>query len=530
MLRTGSRVIATAACIALAAISAFAYLRDLRERRPAEEFVRRFHVEERRPEYAETIRYAPRADLAGEVAADVTLQDALGAVSIADIPPQTRRLWIETLGSLDSELDSARALLLDAVARRPGWPYHRSLLGMIEYVRARRQVRLSASPERWLHPLELAIPAAPADHAAATFAGAALIEAAPYLGAIDGRRALPIFGEALKDPNFVSEHDLDVIDLIGHDAVWRLLPDSAAPLRAALTAEEATGDVAAAATLQPRWERAELRQRESDLQNIALRAERDDVERVRGACIAWAGQHPIFEFDDAAGRRQAAALLALWPAEPGTWSRDPRSDFIRFFLDRPFSIDGKILSRAAAVLSDIPKPILARAELLGGDFYTAETIARTSETRGSFEWTPFYVDLAWAQLRAGRQRDAAAALDAISPEAQEECDVALARVAVSGALKAGNVTAEYRASDWSGTSLPLCIDPPSRTLSVRWYAGGAAALIDYGFDGGRFGSTLLPPGQSSIVVPLDGRRGRHIFSYHVVAGGAVASLGAETRQ
>jgi len=515
------------ACVALAAISVLSYLRDLQSRRPVEDFVRRFHVQERRPEYAQTIRYAPASDLAGEVAADVTLQDALGRIFFADVSPDIRRLWIETLGALDDELDSARELLLDAVAKRPGWPYHRSLLGMIEYVRARRHVQLGAAPDRWLRPLELAIPAAPADPSAATFAAAALIEAAPHRGGIDLSRALPIFGAALRDPSFVSEHYLDLVDLAGHEAVWRLLPDAPSPLRAAVQAEASTGDVEAAAVLYPRWERAELRLRESDLRAAELRAERDDVERVRSACVLWAQRHPIFDFDTVAGRRIAAAILALWPNEPGSWLSDPRSDFVRFFLERPDAEVAPAVARAAAVLSDVPPPIAARAALRGGDLYTAQTLARTSETRGSFEWTPFYVELAYAQLRAGHAREANAALDSIAPAAQGECDVALARAAAGG--PAPVIASQYRAGAWSQNSLPLCIDRAARTLIARWSVADAPALIDYGFDEGRTATMLLHPGENAIALPLEGRSGRHIFSYRVIAGTNVTPLGAELR-
>lgn len=525
MIVSVTRPIAAVACIALAAVSGWIWLGDVESRRPAQEFVRQFHVEERRPEYAATIRYAPAADLAGEVAADIALQDALGSVSFADVPPETRRLWIETLGSLDAELESARGLLLDAVGHRPGWPYHRSLLGMVEYVRARRRVQLGGSMERWLTPLELTVPAAPADPSAAVFASAALIEAAPHRGALDRARALPVFAAAMHDPAFVDEHYLDLVDLLGHEAVWRLMPDAAAPLRAAVRAEASTGDVQAAAALYPRWERAELRIRQSDLEAIQLRAKRDDAARVRAACAAWARQHSVFDFDSPVGREQAAALLAIWPAEPGAWLSDPRSDFIRFFLDRPGNVDGHALARAASALDGAPRPVLARALLRAGDASAAQTVARNSETRGSFEWTPFYVDLAYAQLRNGNRTEAAAALDAIAPAAQNECDVALARAAISGARPLLTASA-YSAAGWSNANLPLCAAPDRRTFNVRWDAGDGPALIEYGFDQGRAATRLLQPGAQQIAVPLEGRIGRHIFSYRVIAGGGLTPLEA----
>src|SRR6266849_1247353 len=107
-----SRLVVPSISLVLAGASVALYVRDAEKRAPAAAFVRRFHVAERRPEYAETIRFVPAADLAGEVAGEVALQDALGTVSLAEIEPAQRELWIDNLADLDREIEAARLLLL----------------------------------------------------------------------------------------------------------------------------------------------------------------------------------------------------------------------------------------------------------------------------------------------------------------------------------------------------------------------------------------------------------------------------------
>src|SRR5712691_1227018 len=263
-----SRLAVPSISLVLAGASVALYVHDAEKRAPAAEFVRRFHVSERRPEYAETIRFVPAADLAGEVAGEVALQDALGTVSLAEIEPAQRELWIDNLADLDREIEAARLLLLQSLRERPGWPYHQSLLGMIEYVRARRHVQLGPAPDRWLRPLELAMRASPKDSMLATFAAEALLESWPHLEAVDAGRVHPISRGALADPSFVSRHYIELVELLGQNAVWRLLPDAAQPLHAALQAEIDSGDAAAAADINARWEHAEWQSRELDLREI----------------------------------------------------------------------------------------------------------------------------------------------------------------------------------------------------------------------------------------------------------------------
>jgi hypothetical protein len=502
--------------VALAVTATLHYAADARKREPVHDFVSRFNVSERRPAHEETIRYAPAADLAAEVAADVALQDNMGSVNLSELDAATREIWIASVARYREELDAARGLLLDAIRDRPGWPFHRALLGQIEFLRGRGG--------NWLLPLESAMRGSPGEHSFATFAGTALIQAWPALPDAARARGRPIFSRAMRDPHFVRTSYLDVVEVLDHDAAFDLLSDDAASLRAAMNAEAEVADVEAAARLFPRWERAEWREREEDLRDVQTRARLGDALGLRRACAAWVAEHPVTDFDTPRGRKQAATLLELWPDEPGAWGTDPRTALIHFFLDgRMHSADGRALGRAAAWLSHAPRPLAARAALAAGDVYSAEALARTSDTAGSFEWTRFYVELAEHHLRHKSLSAAADVLSRIAPAAADECDVMLVRREVD--QNAGNaVTTEtFTRDDWSQGRLPLCVDR-QRGLAAKFEVGSIPALVSYGWNDGRLGTTLFQPGIATLSVPVDGAAGRRIFFYNLEAGGEVQPL------
>jgi hypothetical protein len=513
--------------IALAAAATLHFVADDRKREPIDAFVSRFKVAERRPAHEETIRYAPAADLAAEVAADVALQDNIGTVNLTSMDLEARELWIEAVAHYDEELVVARELLLDAIRDRPGWPFHRALLGEIEFARA-------GAASRWLPPLESAMRGSPGEDSFATFTATAVIEAWPVLNEGTRARGRSVFGRAMRDPQFVRASYLDLVEILGHDAVFSLVPDSAAALRAAMNAEAEVADVEATAQLFPRWERAEWRERDEDLRQVETRARLGDTLGLRRECSEWMARHSITDFDARAGRQQVARLLELWPDEPGSWANDGRSTLIAYFLDgRRKSIDGRTIARAAAWLSDVPRPLAARAALAGGDVYAAEALARSSDTAGSFEWTRFYVELAEHHLRARNVDGAAAALSRVAPAAQNECDVLVARRAVSRAAgkplpRAGDPDT-YTREDWARNRLPVCIDGNVRSFAARFEVSEIPALVSYGLNDGRLATILFRPGIATVTVPLDGIAGRRIFFYHLVAGGEVEPLVATFR-
>lgn len=523
--------------VALLVVSWLHYRADLRRRVAVDRFVRTYAVAERRPAHEETIHFAPTADLAAEVAADVALQDALGSVNLSDVDPRLRQIWIDSVSRYDDELADARALLLEATRARPGWPYHRALLGEVEFIRARRARALDQSFERWLIPLRSALAGAPGEESFATFTGRAMIEAWPALADHWKREAQSILRTALRDPQFVRTSYLDLIEILGHDPVFALLPSAAPSLKAAIDSESEVADVEAVSELFPRWEEAEWREREADLGEVKKRARMNDAVGLRRACAAWVFRHRIEDFDTGAGRRQLSQLLELWPDEPGSWRTDRRADLILFFLDgRTADVDARALASAAASLTEIPRPVAARAALLAGDSYLADTIVRSSDTARALEWTRYYVELARHHLQEGRIEAAAVAIEQVSPAARNECDVAVARAAVDRAK--GKLTADgkaavtvYPVEHWSRGLLPVCVaaDGGAKTLTATFEVKEIPALLSYGFDRGRLGTRLLPPGRSSVTVPMAGRGGRSLFWYSVIAGGEVQPVAAALR-
>lgn len=523
-------------CTLLIFLSVWYYRADRAKRVPVETFFRRFHFPERRPELVRAARVAPTADMAAEVGVDAVVLDALGSTTMQGLDPQTRQLWMEMLKSLDGELAAAQLLSIDALRARPGWPRLRRLAGQIEFARARRALKLGVDPERWLRPLELSMVGAPGDRSSAGFTGGAILQAWPFLAQREPRRVRSILREALQEPSFVALRFDDVREVLGDADANELLPDSAQCLRAAIRSDIEGRNVAGAAALYPRWERAELKARESDLLEVVARARLGDVVGVRAACRAWAREHPVFEFDRSEARRQAARVLESWPDDTGSWRRDRRAEYVRFFLDRPWEVDGEAVARAASTLDGIPPSVLARTAVMGGDLYRAARIAQASDALGTFEWTRFQVDLARAHLRAGNQAEAAEALALISPAAQDECDVVVARAFVRNSDTAPEIpttvfSEKYGPESWSRSQLPICVDPQRgfRELLVDVEVANAPALVSVGFDLGRLATFALPVGRATIRASLGGRSGRHVFSFRVETGGEVKPLTASLR-
>src|ERR1700732_1501688 len=98
------------------------YRDDLREREPARRHVAAFALQPRRPQVVSSVALALSPDWAAELVGDAALRDAFEGIDLTNLPPEARIAWIESAPRLDDEVRSARVLLLDAIAARPGWP------------------------------------------------------------------------------------------------------------------------------------------------------------------------------------------------------------------------------------------------------------------------------------------------------------------------------------------------------------------------------------------------------------------------
>ncbi len=528
------RIVLAGLWVILGVISGLVYVADRALRKEAITVGEKYRFDVRRPVVLAEMEVAPAGDLAIQWAGSGVVADLLVPQPWAALPFEDRQIWLESIQKFDEELKDVESLLLRALAVRPGWAYHRFLLGQVVYVRDRRRGLKERPVEMWDRPLALAMRGAPGDEVIAAFRAGAWLESWDSLPADVKKGASGLFRSAFLDAGFVARGFLPAQAVLGTDAVMALLPEDTQSLRQARDAMRKTGDVAAVAVLQERWAKAEIAEREAELAYLERRAEIGDRVGLRGGCSSFAARHKIGDLDRPEERARFSRLLQLWPADKtGTWRTDPRGEIVRFFLEgRSQSVDGHALARAASMLTSIPESVQARVALLARDRYLWRQLVKQSEEAGMFRWTPFFTDLAWAELKSGRVEEAAEALGRIAPLAQDECDVLLARRAVESAR--GNQTArevvsealvrarplEFLESDWSQKGLlSLCVDPEAdghRSLAVQLVAGGPV-LVSWGWDGGTTGWRYVT-GVETLLVPLTGISGRRVFFLESLAG------------
>lgn len=520
------RVLLALACGVLAAASIASFRREAAERDAAESFVRRFALDMRRPDEIGAMKYEPAADLAASIAVNASLSDLGGAAPASG-------------GAVDpaQEAAAARDLMLDAMAKRPGWAYHRFLLGRLAY----RLPGAAADPsspawQTWATPLRLAAEAAPGLDATWTALASAYLENWQKLSPAQRTEALPILRRALQDATFLSSQFLSISETVGAEQASSLLPENSELLSAAASVFASKGDLAAAKSLMDRADAAEKVERQEALAKIEVRFRMRDRDGLAAACADWANRHPVAVLDDPAGRAQAARVLELWPGDRGgPWESDPRAELVRFFLDgRESSIAGETLARTLAALSDVPDYVTARVTLRAGDVSAAQEIASHPQDPGAPEWVPYYADLARLFLKQGRAREARGALDLVPFAAREDCDALLARRDVARALKDSGelgivgqrldvLKNAARSVDTAaeGATLSVCLDPEQagQPVSLKVSAAGPS-IVQYGWGRGRAG-TLFLQGDRVVGVPVAGLSGRRDLTVRTVAGSPV---------
>lgn len=522
------RLAIAAAALAALAISALSYVDERRARLPAEAAIAKYGLDQRRPAEVEALRFQPAADLRASFLADMTLADVYSPVSLSKFSAEERGRWLLSLTTLDQQLAAARDLTLDALSRRPGWAYHHGYLGEIEYAALRRQSLPHAAEgsRRWEIPLLNGISSAPGNLTFPTYLGGAYIET--WGGIEPAGDPEEVLGRAMSSPAFLARNYRIVCLILGGAEAMALLPDNPRALRVAFAREARDGDVAAAATLRARIDRAERAGRAADLETLRERARLRDVWGQRTAASQWAARYHPKNLDDETGRAEVAETLSLWPAtRRGSWLRDPRASLVRHFLSgREADVDGATLVSVVSHLSDVPAPVRARVLALAGRAWEADQLFRESGTQVSFEWTPMLVDLARAYLEQGKGDQAAATLARVASSAQTECNVLLLRRRLEGedgeAARALDAIARQGLQGSRGRSLSICVDPEAhgRATLVVSLAAASPALVSYGWDDGRLGSVVID-GAGEVNVPLSGMEGRHPFGIETEAGAKV---------
>lgn len=537
------RTLIAVTAIALGIVASARYLHESATRGPAKKFIADFDVVTRRPDDAATLDLVPSGDLAANVVADIALQDALGTVRLGEASPELREHWLRAVEHLDQELVDARNLTLDALAERPGWAGHWSMLGKLVYAAQRRAAHVPtvAEAELWQTPLSVALAYFPGDDSTASFQSTAYLETWPELSDKARAQARQGFRRALLDPAFASSAFPVLLEAVGHDPAIALLPFEPATLRAAFESLAKADDVPGAGLVYARWEQAEWRARVNGLEEIEARAKLNDVAKQRNLAFDWMSKHPPSDFDTGPGREQLLRVLALAVNDRiGSWQSDPRANIVRFLLNhriaperrgsRGLEIAPGAAGIAAAVnaLTGVPEPVRARVRLLSGDIDGAQSIFERSDTVGSFEWTPFLLDLAEYRLTLASTEPARSALEALAPAARNECDALI--VARKLGRLAGSTAREEEASrrfaantppNWSATGvLTLCVDPDTSATQILTVTFDASepALVAWGWNDGRHAAIVVPNGHTMLRVPLTGRSGRNSFFLRTLAG------------
>jgi hypothetical protein len=508
------------------------------ERRPAERFAREFGFDIRRPLEAETIRIAPSGDLAADIVADAALRDAEDEPLPESLDSRLTRAWAAARSRKAEELSSARRLLLEALASRPGSATHRFLLGRVAFVEGRIAGASAdtARLERWRRPLRAAAAAGPGVDAVWGALSRAHLETWPLLPPAVQGEARDIFRRAFFDSGVVSRDFLAVREAIGPEADL-LLPADAAALSAAVDSLDGRAGVPATLALLKRLDRANRADRAARLREIERLHRQGETERLLDACESFAAQNPAGLFDDPAGRREVARVLELWPGgHAGSWPDDRRAEIVRFFLaGREPDVRPAALERALETLSGVPDSVRAEVQVLNGETGEAEELAAAAGGAGESEWISYFVRLARAYISRGQAGEAAEALARLAPAAREECDGVLARRDVARALGDADDArlldqrlADLRAAaeskkDWSsGENLSLCVTPEdirNGVLAVEVEADNAA-IVAYGWDGGRSGIVALSR-VNRLNVPLPRAPGRRTFTIETAVGGPV---------
>lgn len=510
---------------------------DRAARRPVDAVAKKYAFEIRRPAETEMIGFAPSPDFGAQVVVHSSILDALGRVRLKGLDQIERNAWLDVPIRLDEQLADARDLALDSIAARPGWPLHRYLLGKAVYTRDRRTPGAEIVPDRWLVPLRSAARGAPGVDAVAETLAAVTLEAWATIPAGAKGDAPDLLGRAFRDPSFVRRAWGVGANAIGTGPAVAAVPDEAASLRAAALAAAGLGEADAAERLYRRWETAEWNEREADLAEMRRRAERGDWTGLVAASRTFSSRHAAGDFDGPRARTQLEEALRLWPSDSvGNWAGSRRGEIVRYFLaGRMEGLDGTLLAAAASSLTGVPFPMQARLYLAAGLVEIAEELEKGSMTRGSFEWTDYYVELARHHLRRGARDEAAAALARIAPGARGECDAALVAAQLAKQQPAplpaavtgpdGAIVAEA----WSANGmLALCVDP--RALSKRSLVVDVKAdkdgLVEWGWNDARSATVAARGEGATIRVPLAGMEGRAVFFVRPALGATIVSRAA----
>ncbi|HJT16004.1 MAG TPA: hypothetical protein VJ853_01375 [Thermoanaerobaculia bacterium] len=481
-------------------------------------YLARFDVHERRPDVTRTVGYAPSADWTADIVADAALNDAYSPVDLSNVTPRARQSWIEAMTHLGDELHATRDLLLDAIARRPGWPFHESLLGQVVFAADSRDANpeLTRRSAMWSEPLLDAAESAPAATSVWQSLAAAYVATWPELNETHLQTTPRVFRNAFSDPEFVHLMFPSAASVMGSQRALSYIPNSPQPLRVAFDFFASRNDIPAAAQLRQSWERAEREQRARDLAQIEQHAGRGDVEETRALIRQWLSKHSVWNFDDPAAHAEAQRIVELWPGGTvGRWTTDPIADDVRYLQSRngDFAAKPDVVLRAVEAFSDVPAVTLAEARLAAGDVNGAEQLARSADDAGSFDWSSYLFQLTRYRIRTKNLAEASAALQRLPVAARNTHEALLLQSDIASTRAADEP--QLRSSCDPAAEFQLTGAREPRTATIA-FTSAEPALVDVGLNRAR-AATVLIEGGGSVSFRLIGY-GQQTLWYQRVAG------------
>jgi hypothetical protein len=472
------------------------YREDLREREPARRHVAAFALQPRRPQVVSSVALALSPDWAAELVGDAALRDAFEGVDLTNLTPEARIAWIESAPRLDDEVRSARRLLLDAIAARPGWPLHQSMLGQM--VLAENHLSTSSetrATDLWLRPLSYAAEGAPAVPEVWQSLAAGYLQSWPVLTPAQRAEVPRVLRNAFADADFVKATFGPTAALVGNTMAIGCLPESAKSLLAAFEYCASRNDVSDAIALRGRWQEAEWNERVRDLEAIERHFQRGDTDDVRTLCNQWIRRHSVWDFDSPAAHAQAARILEVWPGD-GT---DPINDIARYLSTR--NSDGErfapLVAKTLDATPNASKQLIAEAKLAAGEVGEAERIARSAEDAGSARWSSFLLALVRHQIASGNLKGAEETLSHVSPSIQQTHEALLTRSALAAARGEKNNAVIF--PEIERTTLSPCAAEAQipirgwsdwQTVRIRLITS-QPTIIDLGANGARSATLLI---------------------------------------
>jgi hypothetical protein len=503
------------------------YRNDLREREPALRHVAAFGLQQRRPEVVNSVGLALSPDWAAEIVGDAALRDAFEGVDLTNLTPEARIAWIESASRIEDEVRSTHVLLLDAIAARPGWPLHQSMLGQV--ILAENHLSTGSetrSNDLWLRPLSNAAEGAPAVLEVWQSLAAGYLQNWPVLTPAQRAEVPRVLRNAFADADFVKATFGPTAGLVGNTMAIGCLPESAKSLLAAFEYCAAENDVSDAIALRGRWEQSEWNERVRDLEAIERHFHRGDTDDVRTLCNQWIRRHSVWDFDSPAAHAQAARILELWPGE-GT---DPIAEIARYVWTR--NRDGErfapLVAKTLDATPNVSKQLIAEVKLAAGEVGEAERIARSAEDANSVRWSSFQLALVRHQIASGNVKGAEETLSHVSPAVLQTHEALLTRSALAAAR--GEKSDAIVFPEIERTTLSPCAAEAQipvrgwrdwQTVRIRLIAS-QPTIIDLGANGAR-AATLLIDSDRVVTFRLFGFAEQTLWFKRLSGGGEICA-------